>query len=94
LHSLDDVLRKNVEIGYWLSEEHWGKGLMKTAVKETVEWAFQNLDITRVYARVYGNNSSSTALLEKCGFVKEAHIKDSIYKNREFLDELIYAIRK
>ena len=94
LHGLEDVLRKNVEIGYWIGEEHWGKGIMPGAIKETVAWAFNNLDVVRVYGRVFGNNPRSAALLEKCGFVKEVHVKDSIYKNHEFLDELIYAIRK
>ena len=94
LHTTHDVLRKNVEIGYWIGEDFWGRGMMSEAIKETVQWAFEHLDVSRIYARVFGNNLRSASLLEKCGFQKEVHVKDGIFKNNEFLDELIFATRK
>ena len=94
LHTTRDVLRKNAEIGYWIGEDFWGQGLMSEAIGETIKWGFNHLDVNRIYARVFGNNMRSAALLEKCGFQKEVHVKDGIIKNNEFLDELLFAIRK
>jgi RimJ/RimL family protein N-acetyltransferase len=94
IHLQQDVMRKNAELGYWLSEAYRGRGIMTEAVKEMVDYAFAHFDIIRVYARPYGNNKASQRVLEKAGFVLEAHIKGNIIKNDEMLDELIYAVRK
>ena len=85
---------KNMELGYFLGEPFWGKGIITEAVKQIVDYGFQHFDITRIYARPYGNNPASQKVLEKAGFTLEARIEKNIYKNGEFLDELIYAIRK
>ncbi|HRD40466.1 MAG TPA: GNAT family protein, partial [Bacteroidia bacterium] len=89
-----DIMCKNAELGYWLSEEYWGNGIVPKVVSQLVDYGFRNFDITRIYARPFGNNPSSQRVLEKCGFKLEARIEKSIFKNGEFLDELIYAVRK
>lgn len=94
LHAQSDIMCKNMELGYFLGEPFWGKGIVTEAVKQMVDYGFQNFDITRIYARPYGNNLASQKVLEKAGFTLEARIEKNIYKNGEFLDELIYAIRK
>lgn len=94
LHAQSDIMCKNMELGYFLGEPFWGKGIITEAVKQIVEYGFQHFDITRIYARPYGNNLASQKVLEKAGFTLEARIEKNIYKNGEFLDELIYAIRK
>lgn len=94
LHLQADIHIKNAELGYWLAEPFWGHGIMTKAVKEMVRYGFKNLDITRVFARPFGTNVASQKVLEKAGFVLEGKFKDTIYKNGEFLDELIYAVRK
>jgi ribosomal-protein-alanine N-acetyltransferase len=94
LHLQSDILRKNAEIGYWLSEEYWKKGITLTAINEIVKYGFNNLDIVRIFARVFGNNTPSQKLITKAGFTLEAKFEKTIYKNGEYLDELIYAIRK
>jgi ribosomal-protein-alanine N-acetyltransferase len=58
-----------------------------------IEYGFKSFDITRIYARPFGNNPASQRVLEKCGFKLEARIEKNLYKNGEFLDELIYAVR-
>jgi RimJ/RimL family protein N-acetyltransferase len=93
LHPQADILCKNAEIGYWLATKFWGNGLMTAAVQETVQWGFENMDITRIFGRVFGNNLRSPKVLLKCGFIKEAEFKQTIFKNNEYLDELIYGIR-
>lgn len=94
LHAQADILRKNYEIGYWLAEEHWGKGIIPLAIKQITEYGFANLDCIRIFARIFGTNKASQKVVEKTGFILEGKFEKTIYKNGEFLDELIYAIRK
>jgi [ribosomal protein S5]-alanine N-acetyltransferase len=94
LHPQNDIQRKNAELGYWLAEKHWNKGIVTNAVKEMIEYGFSKFDINRIFARPFGNNIASQKVLEKAGFRLEARIEKGFYKNGEYLDELIYAIRK
>lgn len=89
-----DIMCKNAELGYWLGKAHWRKGLTSKAVKQLLPYAFAHFDINRIYARAFGNNIASQRLLESCGFVKEAHIKEAIFKLGQFQDELVYAVRR
>ncbi|MFN0201283.1 MAG: GNAT family N-acetyltransferase [Bacteroidia bacterium] len=89
-----DIQRKNAELGYWLAQEFWGKGIATQAVKQITEIAFQILPIYRLFARPFGTNIGSQRVLEKAGFVFEARIEKGFFKNGELIDELIYAIRR
>ncbi|WP_029905733.1 GNAT family N-acetyltransferase [Prevotella sp. 10(H)] len=89
-----DIHSKNAEMGYWLSEEYWGHGIMPRAIKEIVEYGFITFDINRIFARPFGTNIQSQRVLEKAGFVLEAELEKVLYKNGEYLDELIYAKRR
>lgn len=89
-----DIHCKNAEMGYWLAEEYWGRGIMTEVIKEMVKYGFQTFDITRIFARPFGINKASQRVLEKAGFVKEACLPDALFKNGVYMDELIYAIRK
>ena len=89
-----DIHEKSAEIGYWLAEPFWGKRIMTEAIKEMVKFGFQTFDITRIFARPFSTNAASQRVLEKAGFVCEARLKAALYKNGEYIDELIYAIRK
>lgn len=94
IHPQEDVQRKNAELGYWLAEPFWGNGIISRAIPQIVEYGFKNFDITRIYARPYGTNAASQRVLEKAGFVLEGKFEKTLFKNEEFLDEWIYAIRK
>ncbi len=94
LHPKLDVDRKNAELGYWLAEPYWGKGIITAAIKKMVDFGFKTFDISRIFARPFGTNIGSQKVLEKAGFILEATFKKTLYKNGEYLDELIYAIRK
>jgi ribosomal-protein-alanine N-acetyltransferase len=87
----DDVYRKSAELGFFLGEEYWNKGIMTKAVKLIVDFGFNKLDIIRIHASVFQFNEASHRVFEKCGFQKEAILKKAIYKNRKILDEIIYA---
>lgn len=94
VHPQHDIHKKCAELGYWLAEPFWGKGYMKQAVLHLIYYAFHNFDIIRLYARPFSSNTGSQKVLEQCGFTLEATLKKSIYKNGEYLDELIYSIVK
>jgi RimJ/RimL family protein N-acetyltransferase len=86
-----DIHEKNAEMGYWLAEAYWGKGIMTKAIQEIVEYGFQTFDIVRIFARPFSTNLKSKRVLEKAGFVLEAKLKKALFKNGECMDELIYA---
>ena len=89
-----DVHEKNAEMGYWLAEPFWGNGIITRAIEQTVEYGFKTFDITRIFARPFSINSASHRVLEKAGFVCEARLKNALYKNGEYMDELIFAKMK
>jgi len=94
IHPQDDIHRKNAELGYWLAEPFWGKGVISNAVKQSVDFAFDTFHIDRVFARPFGTNLASQKVLEKNGFVLEGRLEKVLFKNNEYLDELIYAVRR
>ncbi len=94
VHPQSDIFQKNAELGYWLAEPYWGKGIMTAAIKKMVKYAFECFDINRIFARPFGSNMASQRVLEKAGFELEATLKNTIYKNGTYQNELIYAIRK
>ena len=94
LHLQTDILKKNAEIGYWLGEDHWRKGIITKAIPQIIDYGFKHMDIVRIFARIYGTNIPSQKVVEKCGFKLEGKYEKTIFKNNGFLDELIYAIRK
>ena len=94
LHLQSDIMCKNIELGYFIGEAFWGKGIMTEAIRKIVDYGFKNFEIVRIFARPFGNNLASQRVLEKAGFTLEAQIEGNIYKNGAFQDELIYAIRK
>jgi len=85
-----DIHEKSAEIGYWLSERYWRKGIMSGAIREIAKYGFETFDIVRIYARPFSTNIGSQMVLEKAGFTFEARLKNALYKNNELLDELIY----
>jgi len=91
---MEDIYRKNVEVGYFVGEEYWGKGVATSALHQYVEYVFKTFDITRLCAPVIEHNRASQRVLEKVGFRKEAlHVK-SIFKNGQYHNEVVYALLK
>lgn len=89
-----DIHEKSAEIGYWLAEEYWGKGIMSRAIREIVNYGFNTFDIIRIYARPFSTNIGSQKALEKAGLILEAKLSKALYKNGEVLDEMIYVTFK
>jgi RimJ/RimL family protein N-acetyltransferase len=90
IQPLDDVRRRTAEIGYWLSEAFWGRGIVTDAVRSLVPVAFETFDIVRLQAGIFSSNPASMRVLEKCGFVREAVHARAITKNGVIFDEVVY----
>lgn len=91
LHAKDDIFRKNMEIGYWLGEKYWGKGIVSEAVVAITQFGFESFDIERIYASVFSTNRASMKVLEKAGYSLEAILKKSVFKHGKILDDYVYA---
>jgi hypothetical protein len=94
IHPQEDIYRKNAELGYWLGEPFWGQGIISSAIKQIVNFAFETYDIDRVFARPFGTNIPSQIVLEKNNFILEGRFDKILVKDGVLLDELIYAIRR
>ncbi|MBP9077104.1 MAG: GNAT family N-acetyltransferase [Haliscomenobacter sp.] len=92
IHPQQDIYAKNAEIGYWLSEDYWGQGVITRALEQIVPYAFAHLDITRLFARPFHTNIGSQRALEKAGFKLEARLAQTLFKHGVYYDELIYSI--
>jgi ribosomal-protein-alanine N-acetyltransferase len=94
IHAMKDVYRYNGEIGYWLAEKYWGRGIMTEAVGTMVEYAFTRTRWLRLFATIFQHNRSSMRVLEKNGFSLEAVHKKAVMKEGVLLDEYLFALLK
>lgn len=86
-----DVYRKSAEIGYFIGEKYWGKGITTRAVKLIIHYGFHDLGLVRIDTGIFDDNKASMRVLEKCGFHKEAIFEKAIFKNGKIIDEHRYA---
>ena len=94
VHLGRDVHRHTAEVGYWLAEELWGRGIMTEAVAAFADFCFQNFRLRRLYAEPFASNSASARVLEKAGFIFEGRLKNNVIKDGQLLDSLVYARTK
>jgi ribosomal-protein-alanine N-acetyltransferase len=92
LHS--DVERVSAEIGYWLGEAVWGRGIATEALRAVTTEAFNLYDITRLYAVPFADHPASVRVLEKAGYVKEGVMHRSAIKEGKIRDQFLYAAYK
>jgi len=92
LHLKKDVRRLSAEIGYWLGEEFWGRGIATEAVRAVTGHAFARFDVVRVYAGAFEWNEASMRVLEKAGYTREARLRKAITKDGRTIDLMLYAI--
>ena len=86
-----DVHRFTAELGYFLAEPFWGKGIMTKAVCFLSAWAINNLGLQRISAEPYAANIASQRVLEKSGFSYEGRLRSSVLKDGKILDQLVYS---
>jgi ribosomal-protein-alanine N-acetyltransferase len=87
-----DIERLSAEIGYWIGEAIWGKGIATAAVRTLSSYGFRELGLTRIYAVPLDSNPASIRVLEKAGYVREGMMRRSAIKEGIILDQVLYAV--
>lgn len=88
----DNIHGKTAELGYYLAEEHWGKGIMTQAVKLVCDFIFANSDIIRIFSEPFARNIGSCRVLEKVGFSLEGVLRSNAVKNGVVEDMRLYSL--
>jgi RimJ/RimL family protein N-acetyltransferase len=86
-----DVERIGAELGYWLGETYWGRGIATAAVVAVTEHALGEHGLRRVFALPFAHNAASARVLEKAGFALEGVLHSSAIKDGRVMDQLLYA---
>jgi [ribosomal protein S5]-alanine N-acetyltransferase len=87
-----DILCKSADVGCWLGEPFWNRGIGTEATKVLVKYAFANFDLVRLFALVFASNPASRHVLEKTGFQLEARLAKSVFKDGKIMDSFLYAL--
>jgi RimJ/RimL family protein N-acetyltransferase len=87
----EDVERVSAEIGYWLGEAFWGRGIMTEALVAVTARAIRAHGLTRVFAVPFEWNAASFRVLEKAGYVREGRMRRSAIKDGRVIDQMLYA---
>ena len=88
----ENIHKHTAELGYYIAEEHWGKGIMTEAVKQLCDYVFSHTDMIRIYAEPFAYNIGSQRVLEKAGFQYEGTLRNNDVKNGKILDMKMYSI--
>ena len=89
-----DVYSKTAEIGYWIGEPFWNKGIATTAVRLLTDYGLHSLDFIRIHTGVFEYNIGSMRVLEKNGYRKDGIFNKSIFKNGQVWDEHRFSITR
>lgn len=79
------------EIGYWISDDYWGKGIATDAVNRLIDEIFIETDIVRITASVFSGNYASMKVLTKCRFKLDAVLEQAIYKDNQFYNNHLFS---
>jgi RimJ/RimL family protein N-acetyltransferase len=90
----ENIHRRSAEMGYYIAEPWWGKGIGTIAVNEACRYIFDNTDIIRIFAEPFAYNAASCRILEKSGFVLEGILRKNAVKNGQILDMKLYSLVK
>jgi len=86
----DNIHNRTAEMGYYIAEPYWGKGIVTNAVKEACAFVFEHTNIMRIFAEPFSENMASRRVLEKAGFVHEGTLHQNAVKNGRVLDMEMY----
>ena len=88
----DNIHCYTAEMGYYIAEEYWGKGIMTKVIKEVCDYIFKKTDIIRIFAEPFAYHIASCRVLEKAGFELEGTLRNNAVKKNKILDMKMYAI--
>jgi len=94
LYKSIDLMNHRAEVGYLLHPDYWRKGIVQEALQAVLDFGFNTLNFHSLEAFVNPENEASINLLEKFGFVKEAHFRENFYSEGQFLDTGVYCLLK
>ena len=86
--------RHSAEIGYWLGQPFWGRGITTAAVRAVMRYAFETLGLIRLEAHIFARNQQSARVLEKVGFKREGLLRQASMKEGEAIDNELFAALK
>lgn len=86
-----DVERYSAEVGYWLGEKFWGRGICTAALKGATPYVLEIYHLNRIFAVPFSGNLASIRVLEKAGYHRECLMKRSAFKDGRFVDQVLYA---
>ena len=86
-----DIERCSAEIGYWIGEAYWGRGVATAALRALTAYAFEAFELTRLYAVPFASNAASLRVLEKAGYQREGVLRRSAIKDGVVKDQVMYA---
>ena len=89
-----NIHSRTAELGYYLAEEYWGRGVMSGAIRQLCDLIFQTTDILRIYAEPFSYNAGSRRALEKAGFRYEGLMKNNAVKNGKVVDMALYSLTR
>lgn len=87
-----DVERFSAEIGYWLAEPYWGRGITAEAITLMSQYAFEMCNMLRLFALPFADNQQSIRVLEKAGYTREATLRASSVKYGQVRDQALFAL--
>ena len=90
----ENIHFRTAEIGYYISEPFWGKGLGTSAVRQVCRYIFEHTDIIRIFAEPFAYNAASCRILEKSGFQYEGTLRCNAVKKGNVLDMKMYSLIK
>lgn len=86
-----DIERISAEIGYWIGEPFWGRGITTEALRAMTQWCMKEFQLTRMYALPFATNAASCRVLEKSGYACEGRLRKAVLKDGQVLDQFMYA---
>jgi RimJ/RimL family protein N-acetyltransferase len=90
----EGIHRRSADLGYWLGESVWGRGIATAAVRAYIRYGFNTFDLLRIYAGVFSWNPTSMRVLEKAGFIREGVLRQHVEKDGQILDLVLYAMTR
>jgi len=90
----ENIHSRSAEVGYYIAEPYWGRGIGTSAVNQICDFIFSNTDIIRIFAGPFAHNVASCRILEKAGFSFEGTLRKNAVKNGAILDMNMYSLVK